>query len=80
MEEGPPPRQLDLLLARVVAAPAVWVRIAASWDPNDESWHCGFLEVITGTPPDGWTEATWEYGQAVFSAVKVPGVTVGEMV
>jgi hypothetical protein len=78
VEEVPPPSQLDLLLARVVAAPAVWVRIAASWNPNDESWHCAFLEVITGTPPDGWTEATWEYGQAVFSAVKVPGVTVGE--
>lgn len=76
--ERSPPSQLDLLLARLADAPAVWVRMAASWNQNDRCWHFGFLEVITGARPDGWAEATWEYSQAVLSAVKVPGSTVAK--
>jgi hypothetical protein len=73
----PPPSQLALLLERVVSAPAVWARMAASRNPNDRSWQFGFLEVITGAPPDAWAEATWEYGQAIFSSMEVPGLAVG---
>jgi hypothetical protein len=77
-EEAPSPSQLDLLLARVAEVPAVWARMVASWNPNSRDWQFGFLEVITGAPPDSWLEVTWEYGQAVFSASQVPGPSVGE--
>jgi Putative DNA-binding domain len=70
------PTELERLLARLTEAPAVWARMAACLTPNDRQWHLVLLEVISGAPPEPWKERRWEYADAVFAAVEVPGCEV----
>jgi hypothetical protein len=71
------PNELVRLLERLTEAPIVWARTAAIKNPNDQQWHLALLEVISGAPPESWEERRWEYAEAVFGAVRVPGCEVG---
>lgn len=59
----------------------VWVRTAAAVNPQaDGTWQVHFMELTTGAPPPSWTEAYWEYKQAVLMAACESGDAVARWV